>query len=159
MNSASSLQVAGRSGRSEQVGRVVLQTFAPDSPAVALAAKHDFGAFAQMELETRQEMGLPPAGRMVRVVLRDTDHVKALARANELASDLDRAKRALKLNVHLRGPFPCAIARVADHHRFEVQLLADSAGPLQRLMTELRNHGKLISDQHTAVDVDPVSLL
>lgn len=152
-------QVAGRSGRSEQVGKVVLQTFAPDSPAVALAAKHDFAAFAQMELQTRIEMGLPPAGRMVRIVLRDTDHVKAMARANELASDLDRAKLALKLDIHLRGPFPCAIARVADHHRFEVQLLAESAAPLQRLMTELRNHGKLISDQHTAVDVDPVSLL
>jgi len=152
-------QVAGRSGRSEQVGRVVLQTFAPDSPAVALAAKHDYAAFARMDLETRIEMGLPPAGRMVRVVLRDTDHVKAMARATELAHNFENARAALELDVHLRGPFPCAIARVADHHRFEVQLLAKSAAPLQRLMTELRNHGKLISDNHTAVDVDPVSLL
>ncbi|MGB1125952.1 MAG: replication restart helicase PriA, partial [Phycisphaeraceae bacterium] len=152
-------QVAGRSGRSEQVGRVVLQTFAPESPAVALAAKHDYAAFAQMELQTRIEMGLPPVGRMVRVVLRDVDHVKALTRATELAHNLEHAKAALKLDVHLRGPFPCAIARVADHHRFEVQLLAKSAAPLQQLMTELRNHGKLISDNHTAVDVDPVSLL
>lgn len=152
-------QVAGRSGRSEQVGRVVLQTFAPDSPAVALAAKHDYQAFAQMDLQTRVEMGLPPVGRMVRVVLRDPDHIKALARATELAHNLEQAKAALKVDVHLRGPFPCAIARVADHHRFEVQLLAKSAAPLQRLMTELRNHGKLISDNHTAVDVDPVSLL
>ncbi|MEO0475939.1 MAG: primosomal protein N', partial [Planctomycetota bacterium] len=152
-------QVAGRSGRSEQVGRVVLQTFAPDSPAVALAAKHDYAGFAQMELETRIEMGLPPTGRMVRVVLRDHDHIKAMTRATELAHNLEHAKAALKLDVHLRGPFPCAIARVADHHRFEVQLLAGSAAPIQRLMTELRNHGKLISDQHTAVDVDPVSLL
>jgi primosomal protein N' (replication factor Y) len=152
-------QVAGRSGRSEQVGRVVLQTFAPDSPAVALAAKHDYAAFARMDLETRIEMGLPPVGRMVRVVLRDTDHVKAMKKATELGHNLEHARAALKLDVHLRGPFPCAVARVADHHRFEVQLLARSAAPLQRLMTELRNHGKLISDTHTAVDVDPVSLL
>ncbi|MBX2850392.1 MAG: primosomal protein N' [Phycisphaeraceae bacterium] len=152
-------QVAGRSGRSEQVGRVVLQTFAPDSPAVALAAKHDYPSFAKMELLTRVEMGLPPVGRMVRIVLRDPDHVKALTRATELAHNLEHAKAALRLDVHLRGPFPCAIARVADHHRFEVQLLARSAAPLQRLMTELRNHGKLISDNRTAVDVDPVSLL
>ncbi|MFK7789248.1 MAG: primosomal protein N' [Phycisphaeraceae bacterium] len=152
-------QVAGRSGRSEQVGRVVLQTFAPDSPAVALAAKHDFNAFANMELATRVEMGLPPVGRMVRIVLRDTDHLKAMSRATELGHHLEQAKAALKLDVHLRGPFPCAIARVADHHRFEIQLLAKSAVPLQRLMTELRNHGKLVSDNHTAVDVDPVSLL
>ncbi|MEM9110607.1 MAG: primosomal protein N' [Planctomycetota bacterium] len=152
-------QVAGRSGRSEQIGRVVLQTFSPESPSVALAAKHDYAAFARMELQTRIEMGLPPIGRMVRVVLRGVDHVKALSRATELAHNLEHARATLKLDVHLRGPFPCAIARVADHHRFEVQLLAKSAAPLQCLMTELRNHGKLISDQHTAVDVDPVSLL
>lgn len=152
-------QVAGRSGRSEQTGRVVLQSFAPDTPAVALAAKHDYAGFAAMELETRVEMGLPPVGRMVRVVLRDTDHVKVMARANELAGDLERVKATLGLEAQLRGPFPCAVARIADHHRFEVQLLAGSAAPLQRLMTELRNHGKLISDNHTAVDVDPVGLL
>ncbi|MFN3166888.1 MAG: primosomal protein N' [Phycisphaeraceae bacterium] len=152
-------QVAGRSGRSEQAGRVVLQTFNPDAPAVALAAKHDYAGFAKLELQTRVEMRLPPAGRLTRVVLRDTDHVAAMRRATELASDLTRANEALKLGVHIRGPHPCPIARVADHHRFEVQLLADTPGPIQRLMTELRNHGKLISDQHTAVDVDPVSLL
>lgn len=152
-------QVAGRSGRSEQAGRVVLQSFAPETPAVAMASRHDYAGFAAMELATRVEMGLPPVGRMVRVVLRDLDHVKAMARATQLGQDLQQAKAALGVAVHLRGPFPCAIARVADHHRFEIQLLAETAAPLQRLMTELRNHGKLISDTHTAVDVDPVSLL
>lgn len=152
-------QVAGRSGRSEQVGRVVLQTFSPDNPAVALAARHDYAGFARLELRTRIEMGLPPAGRLTRVVLRDTDHVAALRRATELAEALRFVDARLDGAVHIRGPHPCPIARVADHFRFEVQLLADSPGPMQRLMTELRNHGKLISDQHTAVDVDPVSLL
>lgn len=152
-------QVAGRSGRSEQAGRVVLQTFSPDSPAVALAAKHDYAGFAQMELATRVDMRLPPVGRLTRIVLRDTDHVAAMRRATQLANDLNSANAALNLGVRIRGPHPCPIARVADHHRFEVQLLAGSAGPIQRLMTELRNHHKLISDQHTAVDVDPVSLL
>lgn len=152
-------QVAGRSGRSEQVGRVVLQTFAPDSPAVALAAEHDFAGFAAMELQTRVEMGLPPAGRLTRIVLRDADHVAAMRRATQLASDLNGANAAMGLGVRVRGPQPCPIARVADHYRFEMQLLAPTAAPIQKLMTELRNHGKLISDLHTAVDVDPVSLL
>ena len=152
-------QVAGRSGRSEQAGRVVLQTFNPDAPAVALAAKHDFAGFAKQELQTRIEMHLPPAGRLTRIVLRDTDHVAALRRATELASDLNIANASLELGIRIRGPHPCPIARVADYHRFEIQLLADRPGPIQRLMTELRNHNKLISDQHTAVDVDPVSLL
>ncbi|XAM00740.1 primosomal protein N' [Phycisphaeraceae bacterium D3-23] len=152
-------QVAGRSGRSEAAGRVVLQTFAPDDPAVRRAAKHDYAGFAKEEIAIRQEMMLPPVGRLVRIVLRDTDHAAAQRRAHELANDLRSANEQLQLGVRLRGPHPCAIGRVADFHRLEVQLLAPSAAPLQKLMTALRNQGRLISDHHTAIDVDPVSVL
>lgn len=152
-------QVAGRSGRSEQAGRVVLQTFAPDDPAVQRAANHDYTGFANDEIAIRQEMMLPPVGRLVRIVLRDTSHADAQRRAHELAGLLRAANESLQLNVHLRGPHPCAIARVADHHRYELMLQAPSAAPLQKLMTALRNQGQLISDHQTAVDVDPVSVL
>jgi len=152
-------QVAGRSGRSDQIGRVVLQSFNPEDPAVVKAAAHDYAGFASEEIETRVQMGLPPAGRLVRIVCRDKDHVTVTKRARELAAALAAANAALNLNVRLRGPHPCPIARVADHHRLEITLTADSPGPIQKLMTQLRNHGQLISDQHTAVDVDPVSLL
>lgn len=152
-------QVAGRSGRSAEAGRVVLQTFSPDDPAVQRAAKHDYAGFAQEEIAIRQEMVLPPVGRLARIVLRDTDHAAAQRRAHELANHLRAANETLNLRVHLRGPHPCAIARVADHHRYEVLLQAASAPPIQKLMTALRNQSLLISDHHTAIDVDPVSVL
>jgi len=152
-------QVAGRSGRSEQVGRVVLQTFAPDDPAVQRAANHDYAGFAHDEIAIRREMMLPPVGRLVRIVLRDPDHAAAQRRAHELANALRAGNESLRLGVHLRGPHPCAIARVADHHRYEIMIQAPAAAPLQKLMTALRNQGLLISDTHTAIDVDPVSVL
>ncbi|MFI4860681.1 MAG: primosomal protein N' [Phycisphaerales bacterium JB063] len=152
-------QVAGRSGRSADAGRVVLQTFAPDDPAVQRAAKHDYLGFAQEEIALRREMMLPPVGRLVRIVLRDTDHAAVQRRALELAGHLRAANEQIQLGVRLRGPHPCAIGRVADFHRLEVQLQAPSAAPLQQLMTALRNRGQLISDHHTAIDVDPVSVL
>lgn len=152
-------QVAGRSGRSDQVGRVVLQTFSPDDPAVTRAAKHDYLGFAQDEIATRVAMKLPPAARLTRIVLRDRDHVAVAKHARELAGHLAAANDAKQLGVRFRGPHPCPIARVADHHRLEITLTADTPGPIQKLMTELRNRGLLVSDQHTAVDVDPVSLL
>lgn len=152
-------QVAGRSGRSAEAGRVVLQTFSPDDPAVQRAAKHDYAGFAKEEIAIRQEMVLPPVGRLARIVLRDTDHAAAQRRAHELANHLRAANQTLNLRVHLRGPHPCAIARVADHHRYEVLLQARSAPPIQKLMTALRNQSLLISDHHTAIDVDPVSVL
>ncbi len=152
-------QVAGRAGRGRHRGRVVVQTFSPDDPAITRAGTHDFEGFAAAELESRQSVGLPPAGRMTRIVLRDLDADALKRRGNQLAQRLQAAVQDLGAPVRLRGPSDCAIARIADHHRMEIELRADGAAPIQRVLTALRNAGQLISDTHTAVDVDPVSLL
>ncbi len=152
-------QVAGRAGRGEHGGLVIVQTFSPEQPAIALAARHDYPTFAEREIACRREVGLPPITRMARIVVRDRDHLKAAAHARDLAGHLGRINHDHNLGVHIRGPMPCPIARVAEHYRHELQLLAPDAGRLQRLMTTLRNARLLKSDQHTAVDVDPVMLL
>src|SRR5205814_9249628 len=66
-------QVAGRAGRGDSAGRVVLQTFLPDDPTIQFAIHQDFIGFAKTELGHRHEVGLPPLARMVRVVLRDQE--------------------------------------------------------------------------------------
>ncbi len=152
-------QVAGRAGRSEKSGIVVVQTFSPDDPTIQLAAKHDYEQFAKQELELRQQVGLPPYSRMARIVVRDKDHEKCLALARKLALALAQGNAQLGDQVRLRGPMPCPIARVADYHRQQIELVAPDAATLQRLMVQLRNARVLTSDTHTAVDVDPVSLL
>ncbi|MEM8739806.1 MAG: primosomal protein N', partial [Planctomycetota bacterium] len=152
-------QVAGRAGRGAHRGRVVVQSFNPDDPAIELAAAHDYPAFARRELETRAAAGLPPVGRMARIVLRDLDPVANQKRAHRLARRLHQAHDELGLAVRIRGPMVCPIARLADHHRQQIELLAADAGSIQKLLTALRNRGQLISDTHAAVDVDPVSLL
>ena len=152
-------QVAGRAGRGEHRGRVIVQSFNPDDPAIRLAAEHDFVGFAEKEIVTRSEAGLPPVGRMARIVLRDTDATECARRAQSLALALQEARQRLALPVRLRGPSVCPISRIADHHRQQIELIAPSPAPIQKLLTEVRNAGKLISDTQTAVDVDPVALL
>jgi len=155
-------QVAGRSGRSEQLGRVIVQSFSPDDPAIVMAAAHDYEAFAKREIALRAEVGLPPVTRMARIVIRDKDHVAGYENAKTLARHLEAANRDLGTEIRVRGPMPCPIARIADHHRQQIELIAappNAAGKLQKLMTSLRNSKLLISDAHTAVDVDPVALL
>jgi len=155
-------QVAGRSGRSEHPGRVVVQTFSPNDPAILLAAAHDYEGFARREIALRAEVGLPPISRMARIVVRDKDHVTCYENAKTLARHLEAANAELKTGIHLRGPMPCPIARIADFHRRQIELIAsppNAAGKLQKLTTALRNSQLLISDAHTAVDVDPVALL
>ncbi|MEM1109829.1 MAG: primosomal protein N' [Planctomycetota bacterium] len=155
-------QVAGRAGRGMHRGTVIVQSFNPNDPAIQLAAQHDYVSFAEQELQTRTDAGLPPVGRMARIVLRDTDDLANKKRAHELARALHKANDQLNLGVRLRGPSVCPIARLVDHYRQHIELIASppqGAPAIQKLLTTLRNSGQLISDTHTAVDVDPVALL
>ena len=136
-----------------------MQTFSADDPVIDLAAQHDYAGFARAELALRAEVGLPPVSRMARIVVRDRDHTTAITDARTLAAQLHAFNQKLHLGVHLRGPSPCALSKLADHHRQQIELLAKDAATLQKLMAALRNAKLLKSDAHTAVDVDPVALL
>ncbi len=152
-------QVAGRAGRANHPGAVILQTFNPEEPTIRLAAEHDYDSFAQRELLARTEANLPPISRMTRIVTRHTNHEKSLHLAKTLQIKLQNASQQLKLNVKIIGPIPCPIARIADYHRNQIELIANNPSHLQKLITTLRNHKQLIADTHTAIDVDPISLL
>ena len=151
-------QVAGRAGRSAASAdaRVVVQTMNPSEPSIVAASRHDYVGFAERELKIRSASGLPPAGRMARLVFRDRDFDAAAAAADRAAAAI-RDAGAPGLRLH--GPAPCALSRIDEHHRVGLDLIAPSAGPIQRALTHLRNNHQLKSDARVAVDVDPVSLL
>jgi len=104
----------------------------------------------------RRRVGLPPIGRMARIVCRDLDEAKASAAAAAMAKAL---RDAAPPTVGVRGPLPCPIARVANHFRFGVDVLGPDAKTLHRVLASLRGKSLLKSDAATAVDVDPVALM
>ena len=152
-------QVAGRAGRGDAPGRVVLQTFLPDDPTIQSAIRQDFVGFATKELVSRKQVGLPPFARMVRIVLRDQDSDKLFKHSEELAAQLTEAISADGGSVRMRGPMPCAISRIAGYHRNQIVMTAATAAPLQRVLAAVRGKGHLARNERIAVDVDPVSLL
>ena len=152
-------QVSGRCGRGADAGRAIVQTFQPDAPAIALAAKHDFEAFAAEELEMRRRFGLPPWRRMARIVVRDASEERARDDAEGLARELAAMAQAGDGSVEVRGPYPCPIARIADRWRVQVEVVAANAAALQRFLTAARNAGTLVPGEAVAVDVDPVALM
>jgi primosomal protein N' (replication factor Y) len=145
-------QLAGRSGR-DAPGRVLVQTFAPDARPVALAARHAVEEFLAGELERRRELGYPPFGHLVRVLVSGPTLDEPLAALEELRSDLARA------DAELLGPAP--LVRLRDRQR--AQLLAKTTAPrpltarIGRLLAAaapaMRRHGLAVS-----VDVDPQTL-
>ncbi|HWB20320.1 MAG TPA: primosomal protein N', partial [Phycisphaerales bacterium] len=176
-------QVAGRCGRSADIGVAIVQTFTPESPAIQLAAAHDFTSFAELELSQRKRAQLPPYSRMARIVVRDQDHALANGYARELAEKLhfviERTKseasetlaaksaRASETpsstttsHIRLLGPAPCPISRVADYFRVQIELFAPSAATLHQFLTVVRREGLLSSSSSAiTVDVDPIALL
>jgi len=171
-------QVAGRAGRSEKTGRiarVIVQSLSPRTPAITLAAAHDYPGFARQEMEVRRSAGLPPIGRMARIVCRDKDGAKAEARAAELVfalREFSEAGKSLAASMkrqrqgqtnpaalRIRGPMPCPISRIAGRYRYAVEIMAPSPGPIQAALADLRRRGLVKSDEKTEVDVDPLALL
>ena len=152
-------QVTGRAGRGDAPSRAIVQSFNPAEPTITAACQGDYAAFASRELELRAGAGLPPIGRMARIVMRDVDPVKLTARARSVASGIATIEQNLRTGVRLRGPVVSPIARIADFHRQQVELLGPDAASVQRLLTACRNRLSLVSDRATAVDVDPVSAL
>ncbi|MFG0258103.1 MAG: primosomal protein N' [Phycisphaerales bacterium JB043] len=151
-------QVAGRAGRSEMPGRVVVQTFEPGARAIVDASRHDYERFAERELEIRRGANLPPVGRLARVVTRDADRETSRARARELHERLVEASSGVD-GVRVDEVNACVLARLREQFRFEVLVWGSSAGAIQRVLGAVRASGRLKSDREVAVDVDPVGLL
>jgi primosomal protein N' (replication factor Y) len=149
-------QVAGRAGRGDVPGRVVLQTFQPYDDTIRAALRQDFAGFATRELEARRQTNLPPFGRMVRIVLRDRDEETVMTKAAALTGVFTDAAAG---DTTIEGPMPCAIARIAGYFRQQIVLTAATPQPLQRTLATVRAAGHLSQNDRVAVDVDPVSLL
>jgi primosomal protein N' (replication factor Y) len=152
-------QVAGRAGRGDVPGRVVLQTFQPDDPTIRAALTQDFVGFANRELSHRRQTALPPITRMVRIILRDQDTSKLHTLGLEVAAQLNAAAAPFGGGVLLRGPMPCAISKIAGYFRTQIVLTSPRAARLQEILAQVREKGALAKSDRIAVDVDPVSLL
>jgi len=151
-------QVAGRAGRGEKPGTVVVQTFMPQDPTIQAAVQHDYTSFARREMGMRRQTGYPPFGRLARLVFRDIDAGKLEELAQKIAGELQAAAKAIP-DITVTGPLPCPIGRIAGQFRSEIVLRAPSAQSLQKLLTALRTSGNIMHAAHIAIDVDPISLL
>jgi primosomal protein N' (replication factor Y) len=157
-------QVAGRAGRGPRGGRVLIQTYHPEQPCIALAARHDYLGFAARELATRREHQYPPFQRLARVIVRGKDEAVARAFAERLAGAFGQALQRMVQNgqadqVRLLGPAEAPIFRLKGQHRFHFQLQAAQPGALHRLLREVLPPQRPPSGITLMVDVDPHDML
>jgi primosomal protein N' (replication factor Y) len=152
-------QVAGRAGRSSKGGRVFIQTFLPDQPAIKFAVNDDFEGFVKEELKHRQSCSLPPFGRVALVRLRDTKFDRLSNASQTIARQIESTISACGLDIKLTGPIPAVIARIQRFYRMQIILQAKNPAQLSEFFNRFRRLKPVSSAVQVQIDVDPVNLL
>lgn len=152
-------QVAGRTGRGERGGRVLIQTFDPDHPAVRAAVLHDYRRFAAEELPIRQQLGYPPFGEMIRVVVRGTREHAVRDFAQQVGAELAGALGSLDGGYRILGPAPAPIAKLRGQFRYHLQANGPDARPLRDAAAAARQRLETPDGIEWMIDIDPLSML
>ncbi|MDP6979448.1 MAG: primosomal protein N' [Myxococcota bacterium] len=165
-------QVAGRAGRADRPGRVILQSFVPEHYAIAPVATHDYEAFYATELEFRRALSYPPFGRVTQLIVSGEDEGQTLAAARKLASAVG-AKPAQPLDrdatmriedrapaYEVLGPAPAPLARLRGRYRYQILIKGSDR---ERVMAASRHLAQALARLPRALrgslDVNPVSML
>jgi primosomal protein N' (replication factor Y) len=142
-------QVAGRSGRSDLPGEVILQTFLPDHPILKLAASQDYEAFYQTELEERRLFGFPPFVHLIKCLFQSTDPQLAEQAAIQIHAHLSQT---LPPFAQALPPGPSGHPKIKDIYRFQFLIKTSKIDPLIPLLQALSSPSVQIK-----IDIDPLS--
>jgi primosomal protein N' (replication factor Y) len=149
------VQVAGRAGRGDAPGRVLIQTRNPQHPAIVCASRHDVTGFVEQELEERRELQYPPFTRFALVRCDAVEDGEAKAAAIRVAAI---ARAAAGAGVTVTGPAPAPIARLRNRYRYYVALRAVERSELRQSLLAIARSA-FDRKIRVAIDVDPVNML
>jgi primosomal protein N' (replication factor Y) (superfamily II helicase) len=156
-------QVAGRAGRKDLLGEVIIQTYSPDNPGLIFARDHNSNGFFLDELPFRRELNYPPFGRLIYVLFKGEIEEKVEQAANSFFS-------CLKFPANMGeifGPIRSPLARIQDKYRWQIIIKSDKkpdpSGKISRqylheALTRFKSK-KRIRDVRITIDIDPISLL
>jgi primosomal protein N' (replication factor Y) (superfamily II helicase) len=149
------VQVAGRAGRGDLAGDVVVQTFTPHAGPIQYARRGDFDGFSEEEMETRREFRYPPYRHLIHHIL----HGKNPEKIQFFAEQWVRlVEERLGDELEIRGPAPAPLEKVKDNYRFQVWYFCGNVSRLIPRLQELRQEFKWPVDVVQVLDVDAVNL-
>lgn len=150
------VQVAGRAGRAEKPGRVLIQTRNPHHPAIVSALRHDVRSFIEHELAVREEVGYPPFAHVALVRFDGLVEGEVAEEARRLAALVE--KDASLSDVELLGPAPAPLARLRNRFRYRFMLRSTRRRPLRSALLAIAR-APLNRRVRMGIDVDPQSML
>jgi primosomal protein N' (replication factor Y) len=151
-------QVAGRAGRGDRSGRVIVQTFRPDVPSISAAQSHDFAGFFAVEAAARRELGYPPFGHVIALRFDATDDAALAHTARLLEAGVARLSRVWSGVVAL-GPTEAPLARLKGRSRWHLWLRGPDRKAVRGFARDLLRGHEFPPQVRLTLDVDPVSTL
>ncbi|HEY5079510.1 MAG TPA: primosomal protein N' [Opitutaceae bacterium] len=150
------VQVAGRAGRGDTAGEVVVQSFTPKAEAIQFARHADYDGFAGAELSVRREFGYPPQRHLIRHLFRGPNPDKLKFFAEQWAK---RVRESLGARVELRGPAPAPIEKIRDEYRWQLWYFVASVTKVIGDLSALRDGFEWPDGITQMLDVDPMNLV
>ena len=147
-------QVAGRAGRADKPGRAIIQTYSPESPAIALLAAGDRDAFLAYEMDQRRLVSFPPFGRLGAVIV----SAPSAEQADE-ASTLLGENQPNATGVEVWGPAPAPITILRGRHRRRFLVRSEKNVDLSAFLSAWKERVKLPSAVRVTLDVEPYSFM
>ena len=158
-------QVAGRAGRGDKPGKVILQTYNPEHFSIQAAQNQDFREFYRQEIVFRRALKYPPFSRIIQLKIagRDKRQTETLARSlGEVCRRLGQQDDVLRKSVEVMGPIEAALARIAGKYRWQILLKGQRAGTLHRFVWRVMRENPALFNRRgvtVAVDVDPFFMM
>ncbi|HCT25025.1 MAG TPA: primosomal protein N' [Stenotrophomonas sp.] len=147
-------QVAGRAGRGEKPGEVLIQTRHPEASVIAALAAGDRDAFYAAEIEARRDANAPPFGRWAAIIVSSEDQAEAKAAARAIGGTAPNLPDMLVL-----GPAPAPLSLLRGRHRFRLLINAKRSAELQRVLREWLEPLQFPRGVRVHIDVDPYSFV
>jgi len=150
-------QVAGRAGRGDVEGEVVVQAFAPFHPAIQYARRHDFKGFYEQEMEFRGQLRYPPLSRIALLTVKGRNEEKVKFSAEHLKRAVEKAVSGLT-DIILAGPAAAPLVKAEGYYRYQLMLRVGRMSELSRRLAVLAEDLKLPEDVTVTIDIDPADL-
>lgn len=154
-------QVAGRAGRGDRPGRVIVQTLMPEHYCFPHARAHDYQGFFDDETALRQELSYPPFARLVHLRLEGTNAAAVARRAVDLGGDLRRVADSLPTGsaVEILGPVAAPIAKLRNWYRWQILLKGSRSHTLLEMARQAADWVPRSKGTRLQIDVDPYNML
>lgn len=151
-------QVAGRTGRGSQAGRVIVQTYLPEHYSIEAARKHDFTAFFNQEIEIRKHLFYPPYSKLVNIIIQGYVEKEVIEFAGKLGSFLEVYRKYI---ANILGPSPAPINRLRKRYRWQIILKFTDWGQRHHVLNEMDKNflANRRGEVSFLVDVDPIKML